>query len=163
MYVDLNPIRAGEVRTPEEASYSSASFRIRARADTQEGTGPERPVDRWLAPLTVLPDQLGDVPCTSGFRASDKGLLSMSLDDYLRLLDWTGRQVREDKRGSIPADLTPILERLGIVPEEFMDTVEEFSGRFPRLAGPVDQLAARAKEIGRRWLHGMRHAARVFR
>ena len=163
MYVDLNPIRAGEVRTPEEASYSSASFRIRARIDAQAGEGSERPVDRWLAPLTLQSDQLGDVPCTSGFRASDKGLLPMSLDDYLRLLDWTGRQVREDKRGAIPADLAPILERLGIVPEEFVETVTAFSRRFPRLAGPVEQLAARAKEVGRRWLHGVRHAARVFR
>ena len=127
------------------------------------GKSPERPVDGWLAPLTLESDQLGDVPCTSGFRASDKGLLSMSLDDYLRLLDWTGRQVREDKGGVIPADLAPILERLGIVSEEFVDTVKEFSGRFPRMAGRPEQLAARAKEVGRRWLHGVRHAARVFR
>ena len=163
MYVDLNPIRAGEVWTPEEATYSSACFRIRARSDALEGKDSERPMDRWLAPLTLQPDQLGDVPCTSGFRASDKGLLSMSLDDYLRLLDWTGRQIREDKRGAIPADLAPILERLGIVPEEFVETVTTFSRRFPRLAGPVEQLAARAKEVGRGWLHGVRHAARVFR
>ena len=90
-------------------------------------------------------------------------LLPMSLDDYLQLLDWTGRQVREDKRGAIPADLASILERLGIVPEEFVETVTTFSRRFRRLAGPVEQLAARAKEVGRGWLHGVRHAARVFR
>ena len=163
MYVDLNPIRAGEVRAPEEATYSSASFRIRARIDTQEGKDSERPLDRWLAPLTLQSNQLGDVPCTSGFRASDKGLLPMSLDDYLRLLDWTGRQVRDDKQGAIPADLAPILERLGIVPEEFVETVTTFSRRFPRLAGPVERLTGRAKEVGRRWLHGVRHAACVFR
>ena len=33
-------------------------------------------------------DHLGDVPCTSGERASDKGLLSMTLDEYLQLLDF---------------------------------------------------------------------------
>ncbi len=123
------------------------------------------PKNVWVSVfcLSLGSDHLGDVPCTSGFRASDKGLLPMSLDDYLRLLDWTGRQVREDKRGAIPADLAPILERLGIVPEEFVETVTTFSRRFPRLAGPVEQLAARAKEVGRRWLHGVRQAARVFR
>ena len=59
--------------------------------------------------------------------------------------------------------MAPILERLGIVSEEFVDTVKEFSGRFPRMAGRAEELAARAKEVGRRWLHGVRHAARVFR
>ena len=163
MYVDLNPVRAGEVLTPEEASHCSLSFRLRAWADGQAGKSAERPADGWLAPFTLEANQLGDVPSRDGFRASDKGLLPMSLDDYLRLVDWAGRQVREDKRGAIPADLAPILERLGIVPEELLETVAEFPRRFPRLAGRVDQLAARAKEIGRRWLHGVRHAARVFR
>jgi hypothetical protein len=38
----------------------------------------------------------------------------MSLADYLRLLDWTGRQLRRDKRGAIPSHVTPILHRLKI-------------------------------------------------
>ncbi len=32
--------------------------------------------------------------------------------DYLKLLDWTGRQFRTDKRGVIPAGCTPILNLL---------------------------------------------------
>jgi hypothetical protein len=32
----------------------------------------------------------------------------------LRLLDWTGRQIRREKRGAIPADLAPILQRLHV-------------------------------------------------
>ena len=163
MYVDLNPIRAGEVWTPEEASYTSAGLRIRGLAGAEGGSGGELAADGWLAPLTLEAGQVGEVPCRSGVRASDKGLLPMTLEEYLRLLDWTGRQVRQDKGGTIPAELAPILERLGVVPEEFVETVKTFSRRFPRLAGPVAQLAARAKELGRRWLHGVRHAARVFR
>ena len=31
-----------------------------------------------------------------------------------------------------------------------------------RLAGRVEHLAERAAEVGRRWLHGVRNAARVF-
>jgi len=31
----------------------------------------------------------------------------MKLDDYLRLVDGTGRQLRGDKRRAIPKDLAP--------------------------------------------------------
>ena len=36
--------------------------------------------------------------------------------DYLNLLDWTGRVVRQDKRGAIPEHYPTILERLGKSP-----------------------------------------------
>jgi hypothetical protein len=51
MYVDLNPIRAGEAWTPEEASHCSVSFRLRARAEAQAGKPglfTDRPKHRYL-------------------------------------------------------------------------------------------------------------------
>jgi len=88
--------------------------------------------------------------------------LSMSLEEYLNLLDWAGREVQGDKRGAIPAHLAPILERLGLTSDEFVETVKDFPRRFRRFAGRAAQFRARAQEVGRRWLHGVRHAARVF-
>ena len=119
--------------------------------------------DHWLAPLTLEPDHLGEMPSNTGYRASDKGLLPMSLVEYAKLLDWTGRQVRSGKAGAIPAELAPILERLALEPSALSETVAEFPRRFPRLAGTADQILERAAELGRRWLHGLRHASRVFR
>ena len=83
--------------------------------------------------------------------------------DYARLLDWTGRQMRGDKVGAIPAGLAPIMERLRLEAHAVPETVAEFPRRFPRLAGTSDQLFARAAEVGRRWFHGVSHANRVFR
>ena len=44
----------------------------------------------------------------------------MSFAEYLQLLDWTGRQVREDKTGVIPGGLAPILDRLQVSHENWL-------------------------------------------
>jgi len=39
--------------------------------------------------------------------------IAFAFQDYLELVGWTGRAIREDKRGHIPSHLAPIFERLG--------------------------------------------------
>jgi putative transposase len=130
VYVDLNPIRAGIAATPETSRFTSAYDRIQARQEKMAGPSAKvtshkgeaskaRQVspDGWLSPLELASETKGRSPqakpATSDEqslrRASNLGFLPMKLDEYLRLLDWTGRQIRRDKRGSIPADLQPIL------------------------------------------------------
>jgi len=53
-------------------------------------------------------------PSSPTRRASNRGFLPLTLDEYLELLGWTGPQIRTEKRGAIPAALLPILERLRI-------------------------------------------------
>ncbi|MEQ9407750.1 MAG: hypothetical protein RIK87_08475, partial [Fuerstiella sp.] len=69
------------------------------------------------------------------------------LSRYLELLDWTGRALRSDKRGHIPAHLKPILERLGVDSANWCDVVEKFGRVFKRAAGTSSSLA---KEADRR-------------
>ena len=59
----------------------------------------------------------------------------MSLDQYLRLLDWTGCQIRKNKVGAISADCAPILERLECSAETWVDIVKNFRKRFRNEAG----------------------------
>lgn len=40
--------------------------------------------------------------------------LPFRLTVYIELVEWTGRQMREDKRGYILQNLPPILERLDL-------------------------------------------------
>lgn len=42
--------------------------------------------------------------------------LPFRLADYLELVDWTGRILRNDKRGAISGGLRPLVERLQIDP-----------------------------------------------
>ena len=39
----------------------------------------------------------------------------------LQMQDWTGRQIRIDKRGAMPANLEPLFEWLGISTEMWVD------------------------------------------
>jgi len=162
LYVDLNQIWAAEALTPEDSLHCSVGWRIAARGNTQKEESAMPSAEQWLAPLTLAQDHLGDVPCQNGRRASDKGLLSMSLDEYLKLLDSVGRQARTDKRGAIPAELAPILQRLGIHSGQLVESVEKLTQRFRRMIGPAEQMAARAAEAGRQWFQGKRHAERTF-
>ncbi len=49
------------------------------------------------------------------------------LNDYLELLDWSGRAIREKKSGSIPMKLLPILRRLQIEPDSWINQVNHFA------------------------------------
>jgi hypothetical protein len=71
-----------------------------------------------------------------GLRASDKGFLDMSLEDYIALLFWTGRQGREDKKGKITVEHAPILAKLGIAEGMWCDLVWNFKQYFGKSRGP---------------------------
>ena len=94
-------------------------------------------------------------------RASDKGVLPITLEKYLELVDWSGRQLRSDKRGSIPSHLAPILERLGIDVDFLLIGAESFGEIFAHFAGRPSTLRAQAEKAGRKWVQGVRQDRRT--
>jgi REP element-mobilizing transposase RayT len=98
--------------------------------------GPRIARDGWLAPLELNPRVTGPAVSKEGLRASDKGFLDMSLEDYLSLLYWTGSQGREDKKGKITVDFAPILAKLGIAEGMWCDLVWNFKQYFGKSRGP---------------------------
>ncbi|MBS0262070.1 MAG: hypothetical protein JSS02_08930 [Planctomycetes bacterium] len=88
--------------------------------------------------------ELGPVLSKTGTRCSDKGFLPMSLGDYLQLMDWTGRQLAQGKKGRIPDPMfgaglptspESILERLQLDHQGSCDLVAHFGRRFFVIAG----------------------------
>jgi hypothetical protein len=175
-YVDLNPVRAALAETPEQSEYTGVKDRIddlrerpAARGSknkrglsaklTQATHAWERSRRRtrsgWMSPLEIdeKSDSAGPNPSPCSRRASLKGFLSMSLAKYLELVDWTGRQIRTGKRGAIPAQLAPILERLGLDAAGWCDLVTQFGKLFKRAAGTADSLSREAARRGQHYLH----------
>ncbi len=119
--------------------------------------------DDWLAPLelasTHAEEQATPVPLG---RASNRGCLPLTLAEYLQLLDWTGRQIHRDKRGAIPADLAPIVLRLGILPDQWLHLVSRYGTLFRSAAGRPSSLEEEATRREKRWLQGSVSARQVF-
>jgi REP element-mobilizing transposase RayT len=169
-YVDLNPIRAAVAQTPETSQFTSIHDRIVDRqaaaaaatdtvapaiADTvvtvtTAAAAPSAAVQAtqaehgtqagWLAPIALEPVCPASSDCPPPRRLTNRGCLFMTLDQYLQLVDWTGRQLRQDKPGHIPEHLATILTRLDCSLDSWLDLVKNFRRRFPTEAGRPETL-----------------------
>jgi len=90
------------------------------------------------------------------------GFLSVTLEQYLEILDRTGRQVAEGKPGVIDPHIAPILERVGIRPSAWLGMLEEFETWFHGAVGKAERVLEHAAQTGRSWLHGLEHCRQSF-
>jgi REP element-mobilizing transposase RayT len=139
-YVDLNPIRAGIASVPEHSEFTSVFERIQA-----------------------LKGQTTQIKLKSFKTAAHTDALACSPEDYLSLLDWTGRAVRSDKRGYIDQATPPILTRLNIDPVAWQACMQPQGNVFGRAMGQLDHLRLHAKALGQQWVKGLRQAERLYR
>jgi len=159
-YVDLNPIRAGMATTPEESDYTSVQQRILERdpriAERQPQAIERLPEDLQAAIGKLLPfaDQQPEDP---------ERAIPYEIGDYLELVDGSGRAVIEDKRGYIPDNLPPILDRLNINPEHYIRFINRSDkNRFGNFIGPRQALRELAERFGKTFLKGQSAAAALF-
>ena len=113
-YVDLNPIRAKMANSPETSDHTC----IKSRIETLNG---------HRKPTLSIENFVGSKP--------DKIGLPFVLGDYLELVDWTGRIIREDKRGKINSSLPPILERLSLDRNSWLILTTQFERQFGQWVG----------------------------
>ena len=171
-YVDLNLIRAGQADSPEESDFTSIQERIRAwKHDSLTQNSLPIEVIRKTMETIRIPDPVSagypsDSPadwlCLIQSDALRRGILHISTAEYLDLVDKSGRLLKSGKRGAIDADLAPILLRIGLKPDAWLDTITRFESRFRLAAGLLSSLRSFADQIGRRWLTGLTAARAAF-
>ncbi len=138
-YVDLNPIRAGMAESPETSEHTSIQERIRpvfnlqGAIECQTRNGDLMDFKASLKPLLHF---------EKGITNQHQAGILYAFRDYLELVDWTGRMIRDDKRGGIGGELPPILTRLEISAEQWCINTTQFEAiharRFNRLTPNID-------------------------
>jgi REP element-mobilizing transposase RayT len=142
-YVDLNPVRAVMAETPESSEYTSIKARISA---------PEI-AEKLLPFLTTSNDYKINRP---------DSVLPFGWADYLELVDWTGRAIRKDKRGSIPANLPSIFSRLNMDADQWLKQHRMLESHYPCFMGQWRQMKSACEQLKRKWNKGINSSRLLF-
>jgi REP element-mobilizing transposase RayT len=149
-YVDLNPIRAGLADRPEDSDFTSIQERIKSYSEV-------KPSNKGMETKTNL------FPFVRISEEEERKGIQFDEQDYYRLLDWTGRAIRDDKKGSIPEDLAPIMERLQLNPSQWLKSVKYYNSNYFKAVGAIDRMKDYAKAMKRCWLQGQSAAKTNYR
>jgi len=136
-YVDLNPIRAAIHNTPEESDFTSIQQRLISLSRAKS--------NQHAQPTSLLP--------FTGYQPHNKKQIGLpfKLIDYFNLVEWTGRCIREDKRGAIPAHIKPIFERFNVNEADWLATIKKFNRHYINAAGSPDNMKNWALVTNKKW------------
>jgi len=128
-YVDLNPVRAGIARNLKESSFTSIQDRIREVAGQSLTNKPQL--------MAFSDSKTHDKPVTT---------LPFHLNDYIELVDWTGRNIRKNTRGFIPTAEPTVLKSLRLTAKEWEYLALEIQKRAINTIHGLERLKARENQ-----------------
>ncbi|CAM3670209.1 hypothetical protein VA7868_00214 [Vibrio aerogenes CECT 7868] len=135
-YTDLNPVRAKIAETPETSQYTSLKKRLDALEEHQ-------PTPHGLYPF--IGDRHPEQPAGIPFR----------LSDYIEWVDFTGRQLRQDKCGYISQDQPAILTRLSLSQTKALKLVTHLERRRKRWIGSPGHLLLAKQRLNKKRIDGL--------
>lgn len=129
-YVDLNPVRAGVASTPELSDFTSIKLRVQKALKGQQ-------------PKSLMP-LIEKGKCTRSTA------INFELEDYFKLVDFTGRCIRGGSRGVINTALPDILVRLNINRDNWFVVSKQFEKTFRGAVGRESSLTTKYGSQGKR-------------
>jgi len=146
-YVDLNPIRAGLSSSLDASQFTSVEQRIKQFSVTQK----QPKISDNKKPIK-LSDFIGSQQVEG---------IPYLYKDYLELVDWTGRAIRDDKKGYIMDSEPKIIDKLGFTRDIWLQSVRQFSEHSYSHIGTEEQLNAVCKESNLKWLVGIKQSRQL--
>ncbi|NCD35244.1 MAG: transposase [Spartobacteria bacterium] len=183
-YVDLNPVRAKMAESLEDSEFTSVYERLKAEkakmqmflagdARNLHEDGREKGI---LATKSHKMHEKGRILTTEITEEESKRAdwlvpvdetlffeYKLTVDEYLELVDLTGRRLAAGKKGKIDEKLLPILDAMQIDAENWLNTVEKYGRLFYRVSGRLENIADSAKKAGRKWLCGLSASLGAFK
>lgn len=130
-YVDLNPVRAKAAQSLEDSDFTS----IQARC-----THSVSPMAALLLPFSK---SLTHNNMKTRDKNFDKEHIAYNFDDYIQLVEWTGRQIKDGKKGFISSDVRSVLDALQMNQEAWVSNCIALEKYYRRAIG----CAARMKDF----------------
>ena len=173
IYCDLNPIRAQIADSIETSTHTSGYVRYQAEqaknnvlnAEKLKESKPNKKLNHrqekeietqkkiakkvdWLAPIEKLDLNLKD--------SARKPILSVTTNNFLELLDFTGREYHKDKPGIISGNIAPILDVMGISQKQWFERLKNYGKWYYRVLGPLIDLKDKLIATKQRWFKGVK-------
>ena len=145
-YVDLNPIRAGMVKTLQGSEHTSIKTRIIEDK--------KRNNECRSAILLPFRDKLSS--------NSDVSCLPFTFSDYLALVEWTSRQIASDKRSYKKRDIPSLLISQDFNPTIWLYASQNFECKFKTIVGCGIKLRELSKKLGIKRIAGLSNCMRMF-
>jgi len=145
-YVDLNPVRAAMCDALADSDHTSIQKRLESGSEASRslkaGSGASA---NPLKPVAGL---------------DADSLLDLTERSYIQLVQWTGEQIRPDKRGALKAievDQHPPAEisRLSRSPKTWIRQVQGTESIYYRAIGSAEALMDKAAALGQTWMKGV--------
>ncbi|MCE9686170.1 transposase [Shewanella sp. AS16] len=152
MYVDLNPIRAGIADSLQDSDFTSIQERLIELSEASPTETPPQAVSRREAEAAFPLNPL--LAFDGAVHFAEQSGIPFHFADYLELIDWTGRAVREDKRGFIDSTRPKLLNELGIELDAWITSAKEFRRQYSGISGRWDAMCALKAKVGGKWCRG---------
>jgi len=144
-YIGLYPIA-------QNGKDPGGAYTHQCQATNPADPSPNHPQQQVKGPVEFVGNPRAGMP---------KGL-PFKLTDYLELVDWSGRIIREGKRGYIDQSIPPILERLNIEPEHWGYLINHFESRFKSFVDTAFKLKQVCHSLGYQRTPGIKHCEYYF-
>jgi putative transposase len=145
-YVDVNPIRAKLAETLDHSTNTSIRKRLNALKEVD--------------PLNV--QAALDASITSLSKKIKSKRLSMTLKNYIELVEWTGKAIHYPNKHTMPSHIQFSLQQLNLQQTHWLKQIEHYGKSYCHFVGPIELIKEKAKQLNLKWKKGNKAARLLF-